>query len=69
MIKYETLEDGRIRHYSDLNMFIRQIETDTLYEDAIDIQPCPYTYEETNSPINPPTYEELLDIIVGSEAE
>ena len=69
MIKTEIIEDGRIRHYSDLNMKIKQIETNILYEDAVDIQPCPYTYEETNIPISLPTAEELLEIIVGGEAE
>ena len=69
MIVYEILSDNRIRHFSDIGNFIRQVETDVVYEDAIDIQPCPYTYEETDIPISPPTYEELLDIIVGSEAE
>jgi len=47
---------------------LKQVETGILYEDAIDIQPCPYTYEETDIPIRPATAEELLDIIVGSEA-
>ena len=68
MIKTEIIADGRIRHYSDLGFFIRQIETNILYEDAVDIQPCPYTYEETDILIRPATAEELLDIIVGSEA-
>lgn len=69
MLQTETLADGRIRHFSDLNMFIKQIETDALYEDAVDIQPCPYTYEETDLPISLPDAEELLEIIVGGEAE
>ena len=69
MIKTEIMEDGRIRHYSDLNMKIKQIETNLLYEDAVDVQPCPYTYEETDISISDPTAEELLEIIVGGEAE
>lgn len=69
MLQTETLADGRIRHFSDLNMFIKQVETDVLYEDAVDIQPCPYTYEETDLPISSPDAEELLEIIVGGEAE
>lgn len=47
----EEMIDDRIRHYSDLNVMIRQIETGNLYEDAVDIIPCPYTYEETDIPI------------------
>jgi len=68
MIVTELLEDGRIRQYSDEYLMLKQVETGILYEDAIDIQPCPYTYEETDIPIRPATAEELLDIIVGSEA-
>ena len=35
MIKTEMIAD-RIRHYSDMGMKIRQIETGILYEDAMD---------------------------------
>ena len=59
MIKTETVDNGtRIRHYSDANMHIRQIETGVLYEDAVDIIPCEYTYEETDLPIEHPEEEE-----------
>ena len=52
MIREELIENGeRIRHWSDLNFKIRQIETGIIYDDAIDITPCKYTYEETNEPI------------------
>ena len=47
----EEIIDDRIRHYSDLSVMIRQVETGNLYEDAVDIIPCPYTYEETDIPI------------------
>lgn len=50
MIVTEMIGD-RIRHYSDRGMKIRQVETGKLYEDAVDIVPCPYTYEETDEPI------------------
>lgn len=69
MIKTEIFEDNRIRHYSDLGYFIRQIETNILYKDAVDTQPCRYTYEETNIPASELTAEEALNIIVGSEIE
>lgn len=54
MIQTEMIGE-RIRHYSDNGMKIRQIETDILYEDAVDYVPCRYTYEETEEPIK--TYE------------
>ena len=69
MIKTEILADGRIRHYSDLDYFIRQIETNILYKDAVDIQPCRYTYEETDISASELTAEEALNISVGSEIE
>jgi hypothetical protein len=39
--------------YSD-TYYIRQIETGIVYTDAIDICPCPYTYEETDEPLPKP---------------
>lgn len=39
------------RTYSDENYKIRQIETDILYDEAIDVEDSNYTYEETNIPI------------------
>lgn len=35
-------------------MKIRQVETETVYEDAVDVMPCRYTYEETDEPIELP---------------
>ena len=51
MIIEELLEDGRVRQYSDQNKYILQIETGIKYEDAVDIVPCIYTYEETDEDI------------------
>lgn len=47
-------DDTRERRYSDQNVMIRQIETGALYEDAVDVIPCKYTYEETDIPIPEP---------------
>lgn len=48
MVREELVENGgRIRHYSDANMKIEQIETGILYDDAVDVLPCAYTYVET----------------------
>ena len=55
MIREELIEKGeRIHHWSDLNLKIRQIETGVVYDDAIDVLPCRYTYEETDEPIDVP---------------
>ena len=52
MIKTEQLNDGAlIRHYSNSGMKLKQVETGVVYDDAIDIVPCQYTYEETDIPI------------------
>ena len=52
MIIVESVDDKtRERRYSDQNAMIRQIETGVLYEDAVDVIPCKYTYEETDVPI------------------
>lgn len=79
---YETRSDGinLWRTYSDQNYKIRQIETSAIYDEAIDIEGAPYTYEETNliieqnesqddSEENERIARDLLGIIVGSENE
>lgn len=47
---FRTREDGvnLYRTYSDKNFMLRQIETDILYGDPIDVEDAPYTYEETD---------------------
>lgn len=72
----EIMVDGgeRVRHYSDNDVMIRQIETGILYEDAVDVLPCAYTYEETDTPIMDMDISdsEALGIItgvIGNEAE
>lgn len=57
MIIETYLSDTRVRHYSDRGVMIRQIETGNLYEDAVDVLPCRYTYEETDEPIRPDEIE------------
>lgn len=47
----EKLENNLIRHYSDTGKKIRQVETGIVYEEAIDLKPCRFTYEETDQPI------------------
>lgn len=43
--------DNLVKHYSDENKLILQVETGVKYAEAIDVYPCRYTYEETNEPI------------------
>ena len=50
---YRQREDGvnLYRTYSDENYRIRQIETDTVYDEAIDVENAEYTYKETEEKI------------------
>lgn len=53
MIKTELLQDEKlIRHYSDCGMKLLQVETGIVYDEAIDIVPCQYTYEETDQRVD-----------------
>lgn len=72
MIREELIENGeRIHHWSDTKMKILQTETGIIYDDAIDVVPCLYTYEETDEPVesDEPTIEdkaEAYDILMGA---
>lgn len=50
---YNTRKDGvkLFRTYSDEGMYIVQVETNTKYTEAIDVENAPFTYIETNEPI------------------
>ena len=65
---YKTRNDGvkLNRVYSDQDVKIRQFETGNVYEEAIDVEGAPYTYEETNQAIEV-SAEELLRIIEEGE--
>lgn len=47
---FEVREDGvnLYRTYSDQGFMLRQIETGILYNEPIDVENAPYTYEETD---------------------
>ena len=52
MVQSELIENGeRVRHWSDAGLKLRQIETGVIYEDAVDVMPCQYSYEETEEPL------------------
>lgn len=52
--------ETRERRYSDKNVKLLQKETGILYDDAVDVIPCKYTYEESDEPIVVP--EEPIDV-------
>lgn len=47
---YKTLKDGTVlnRTYSDAGFRILQNETGVVYDEAVDVVPCKYTYSETD---------------------
>lgn len=47
---YKTRTDGvnLYKTYSDEGYRIKQIETSNVYDEAIDVEDAPYTYEETD---------------------
>jgi hypothetical protein len=51
---FKTREDGvnLYRTFSDKNLYIKQLETGNIYEEAIDIEDSTFTYEETDEPIS-----------------
>ena len=76
---YTQRKDGvkLYRTYSDAGMMIRQNETGVEYAEAVDVADAPYTYTETETPIETPemtTEERLQDAetalgIIFGEAE
>lgn len=60
MIATEQIGSNRIRHYSDSGFRILQNETGIVYDDAVDVMPCRYTYSET---------EELIPVEDATEAD
>jgi len=71
MIIIETIDNCE-RRYSNLSVKLLQTETNTLWNDAIDISPSKYTYIETNIPIDAPDEDIVIedkatayDILIG----
>ena len=56
---YKTRTDGvkLYRTYSDEEYKIKQLETGNIYDEAIDVENAPYTYEETDEKIEVVFYE------------
>lgn len=69
MVCSEIIDNMVVRHYSDRDKMLRQIETDTLWVDAVDVLPCRFTYEETDIPIEEEASiedkAEAYDILMG----
>ena len=68
MIIISQLQNGKfVKHESDSNKMILQVETGILYRSAVDLAPCRYIYEETDVDAIPAdqkiTNKEFFDII------
>ena len=47
--------DNLIKHWTDdESKTLLQIETGAMYDEAVDIYPCPYTYQEIDKPEEDP---------------
>lgn len=70
MIIIEQLDEGtRERRYSDKGVKLLQVETNNLYNDAVDVVPCRFTYEESEESIDDSAMDpqEALDMIFGGQ--
>ena len=67
MIIAEEIDNMVVRHYSDRGVMLRQVETDTLWPDAVDVLPCQFTYEETDVPVPDEEIdsEDAFNILMG----
>lgn len=64
-----TRDDGVVlnRVFSDQDLIIRKVGTDEVYEEAIDVEGAPWSYEETDQEIELDA-EAALSIILGGGA-
>ena len=62
---YKTRKDGvnLYRTYSDEGYRIIQIETGNIYDEAIDIENAPYTYEEIDILIEEASEQDYLEAL------
>lgn len=68
MVNTELLKDGTlIRHYSDMGKMILQVETGIMYTEAVDVVPCLYTYEESDTPIGDSEEASEVDYLAALE--
>ena len=49
MVKQENINEKLIRTYSDEDKFVKQVESNVIYKEAIDVVPVRFTYIEVDS--------------------
>ena len=59
---FSTRKDGvkLNKTYSDSGFYIKKIGTEGVYDEAIDVEGAPYTYEETGTTILEETNSEIV---------
>ena len=59
---FTTRKDGvkLYKTYSDEGFYIKKIGTEEVYDEAIDVEGAPYTYEETETTILEETNSEIV---------
>lgn len=59
---YKTRNDGikLFKTYSDQHLKIKQVETNIIFEEAIDVENAPYSYEETDKKIENEVIDEKI---------
>lgn len=72
MIIEAMMENNLVRHYSDQGKRIRQVETGAIYDEAVDVVPCRYTYSETEDLVETtdsanPFSEQVAQILMGED--
>lgn len=68
--EFKTRADGvkLFRTYSDQSMKIRKVGTDEIYDEAIDVEDAPWTYEEYVPPVESDDPEDIIPE-VGEDTE
>lgn len=68
---FSTRKDGvnLYRTYSDKGLYILQNETNIEYAEAVDVENAPYTYSETDKPIEEDTSGWTQEVIPEESSE
>ena len=67
--EYATRKDGvrLLISYSDGGKKIRQEQTGILYDSAVDVESAPFTYSETDEPVDEPVDSEYIEPNISAQ--
>jgi hypothetical protein len=67
--EYATRKDGvrLLISYSDGGKKIRQDQTGAVYDAAVDVETAPYTYTETDEPVDEPIDSEYIEPNISAQ--